>query len=54
MKMVAEYLEKAMHFEQLAARENNPKLKADLEAQAKAYRKLAKERAERKGSSLAS
>ena len=49
MKMVAEYLEKALHFEQMAAQEKNPSLKADLEAQASAYRALAKERARREG-----
>jgi hypothetical protein len=45
MKMVAEYLEKALNFEHLAANEPDPKLKADLAAQATAYRKLAAERA---------
>jgi len=47
MKMVAEYLEKALSFEQMAAPENDPKLKADLEAQAEAYWKLAADRAVR-------
>ena len=47
MKMVAEYLEKALNFERLAAEEINPALKAQLEAQAAAYRKLAVERAQR-------
>lgn len=45
MRMIAEYLEKAVNFEQMAARETDPKLKADLLAQAAAYRKLAAERA---------
>jgi hypothetical protein len=45
MKMVAEYLEKALHFEQMAAFEKDPKLKADLLAQAKSYRQLAADRA---------
>jgi hypothetical protein len=45
MKMVAEYLEKALSFEQMAAAETDPKLKADLLEQAKAYRKLAADRA---------
>ena len=45
MKMVAEYLEKALHFEQLAATENDSQLKASLIKQAVAYRKLASERA---------
>ena len=41
MKMLAEYLEKAIAFERMAADENDTKLKADLEKQAAAYRKLA-------------
>ncbi len=45
MEMVAEYLEKALHFEQLAAAENDPELKASLIKQAEAYRKLAADRA---------
>ena len=45
MKMVAEYLEKAIHFEQLAASETDPQAKAVLMAQAVAYRKLAAESA---------
>ena len=45
MKMVAEYLEKALHFEQLAAAEKTPELKASLMKQAEAYRKLASDRA---------
>ena len=45
MKMVAEYLEKAIQFEQMAEREKDEKLKADLLKQAKSYRKLAAERA---------
>jgi hypothetical protein len=45
MRMVAEYLEKALSFEQMADRETDPKLKAHLLDQAKAYRKLAAERA---------
>ena len=45
MKMVAEYLEKALDFEQLAAAETVTKLKADLTKQAEAYRKLAAKRA---------
>ena len=49
MRMVAEYLEKAVNFEALAAQETDAKLKAELLAQAKAYRKLAVERAVREG-----
>ena len=45
MKTMADYLEKAISFEQMAAEEKDAKLKADLERQATAYRKLAAERA---------
>jgi hypothetical protein len=45
MKVVAAYLEEALTFEQLAAREPDPELKADLMKQAKADRKLAADRA---------
>ena len=45
MKMVAEYLEKALDFERLAALENGPELKASLMKQAEAYRKLAADHA---------
>jgi hypothetical protein len=44
MKMLAEYLEKAIAFG-MAADEKDAKLKADLEKQAAAYRKLAVQRA---------
>jgi hypothetical protein len=47
MKMLAEYLEKAITFEQLAAQEKDDVLRASLEKQAVAYRKLAAERAKR-------
>jgi hypothetical protein len=49
MKMVAEYLDKAITFERLADLEKDAKAKAELVAQAKAYRKLATERAIRLG-----
>jgi hypothetical protein len=49
MKMLAEYLEKAITFEKLADTEKDAKFKADLIAQAKAYRNLATERATRLG-----
>jgi hypothetical protein len=49
MKMVAEYLDKAITFERLAYVEKDAKAKAELFAQAKAYRKLATERAKRLG-----
>ena len=45
MKMIAEYLEKAIHFEQMAASESDSTMKASLLAQAANYRKLAAERA---------
>jgi hypothetical protein len=49
MKMLAEYLEHALSFERMAAEENDPKLKADFEKQAAAYRKLATARAKELG-----
>lgn len=45
MKMVAEYLEKALNFELMAGNEADPNLKTNLLKQAAAYRKLAAERA---------
>ena len=47
--MLAEYLESAVKFEQMAAHEKDPKLKADFEKQAAAYRKLAEKRAKEHG-----
>ena len=52
MKMIAEYLENALRFELMASETTDAKLKADLLAQAQAYRKLAAERAERQNLSL--
>jgi hypothetical protein len=49
MKLVTEYIEHALQFERLAAEESTPELKAQFEDQARAYRKLAAERAERYG-----
>jgi hypothetical protein len=49
MKLLTEYLEHALQFERLAADESDPKLKEALEQQAKAYRKLASQRAEKLG-----
>jgi hypothetical protein len=49
MKMLTEYLERAIEFEQLAASEQNEAFKAELLKQAAAYRKLAAKRAERYG-----
>jgi hypothetical protein len=45
MKMLAEYLERAIEFERMATDEKGAKLRADLEKQAAAYRKLAVRRA---------
>jgi hypothetical protein len=49
MKMIAEYLQKAQEFERFAASENDATRKADLLAQAEAYRKLATKRAKDQG-----
>jgi hypothetical protein len=49
VKMLAEYLDTAIKFEQMAAAENDPKLKADFEKQAASYRKLAEKRAKEYG-----
>ena len=54
LKMLSEYIEHALTFERLAAQEQNPKLKAELESQAKAYRKLAAETATKFGLPLPS
>lgn len=54
MKMVTEYIEHALTFERLAAAEQDPKLKGELERQATAYRKLAAERAVKYGLPLPS
>jgi hypothetical protein len=47
--MLAEYLEHALNFERMAAREENPETKVQLERQAAAYRKLAIARAKALG-----
>jgi hypothetical protein len=49
MKMIAEYLEHALQFERMAADEENPEIKGQFEKQARAYRKLASERAAKLG-----
>jgi len=46
MKLVAEYLADALKFERLASHEKNPDVKAQLEKQAAAYRRLAEKRAD--------
>jgi hypothetical protein len=45
MKMLAEYMDTAMKFEQMAADEKDSERKADFERQAAPYRKLAEKRA---------
>ena len=49
MKMLTEYLERALEFEGLAIREDNEAFKAELQKQAAGYRKLAEKRAEQYG-----
>ena len=49
MKLLAEYLDTAITFEQMAATERDPKLKVELEKQAATYRKLAENRAKEYG-----
>lgn len=45
--MIAEYLEHALQFERMASEETDATLKEALLGQARAYRKLANERADR-------
>jgi hypothetical protein len=45
--MIAEYLGHALQFEKMAQEETDPALRESMLNQAKAYRKLATERAER-------
>jgi len=52
MKLATEYLDDAAKFERLASAEEDPALKVQLQDQAAAYRKLAKERAAKLGVSL--
>jgi hypothetical protein len=54
MKLLTEYLEHALTFERLADGEQDPQLKAELEGQATAYRKLAADRAVKYGLPLPS
>lgn len=49
MKLLTEYIEHALEFERLAAQEGDSALKVQLDEQAKAYRKLAAERAAKYG-----
>jgi hypothetical protein len=52
MKLATEYLAHAAAFERLARSEEDERLRAQLENQATAYRKLARERAEKLGITL--
>jgi hypothetical protein len=49
MKMVTEYLERALEFESLAASEKDGSFKSELLKQAASYRRLAAKRAEQYG-----
>jgi hypothetical protein len=49
MKMLTEYLQRAVEFEKLAANERNKHFRADLLKQAALYQKLAYKHAERSG-----
>jgi hypothetical protein len=49
MKLLTEYLERAVNLERLAAGEQDSQFKAELLNQAAAYRKLAAKRAEQYG-----
>jgi hypothetical protein len=49
MKMLTEYLERALQFEQMAGTEQNQTFKAELLKQAAAYRQLAAKRAQEYG-----
>jgi hypothetical protein len=47
--MIAEYLEHALQFERMSGETADPKLRDSFSSQARAYRKLAAERAQRLG-----
>jgi flagellar motor component MotA len=47
MKMLAEYVEHSLRFELMASEASDPEVKERMQEQAKAYRKLAEERAKR-------
>ncbi len=49
MKLIVEYLDLAVRFTQLAAEERNPDVRAAMEQQAAAYRRLAEVRARQLG-----
>jgi hypothetical protein len=54
MKLLIEYIERAVQLERLAAQEENPAFKAELLKQAGAYRKMAADRAVQQGLPLPS
>jgi hypothetical protein len=49
MKLITEYIADAVNFERLAAVETNPEVRAQLQKQAAAYRRLAAQRAKQIG-----
>ena len=49
MQLVTDYLERAVHFEQMAEKETDPKFKALLKKSAEDYYKLAEKRARELG-----
>jgi hypothetical protein len=49
MQLLAQYIEHPLIFERLANAETNQKLRADLESQVQAYRRLAEQRAKKLG-----
>ena len=49
MKLLNEYLDHALTFERLAEQEQKPEIRTQFAEQAKAYRKLAAERAAKYG-----
>jgi hypothetical protein len=49
MKLLTEYIEHALAFERMAAQEDNREVRAQFQDQARAYRKLAAERAAKYG-----
>jgi hypothetical protein len=49
LDLLTQYIDQALTFERMADAESNQSLKADLEGQARAYRRLAAQRAKRLG-----
>jgi hypothetical protein len=54
LDLLTQYIDHALTFERMADAESNQSLKADLERQARAYRRLAAQRAKRLGLPLPS